>query len=90
MSNSSNAPAVTHSEYHQALPVRQRVWPYSHYGGAASSGGQAEQPKAPVAAKPEDVGSMDAIIAAVYAAISGPPGNVTGIACAVCSIRPRD
>lgn len=44
-------------------------------GGAASSGGQAEQPKEPVAAKPEDVGSMDAIIAAVYAAISGPAGQ---------------
>jgi hypothetical protein len=43
--------------------------------GVASSSGQVEQPKAAVAAKPEDVASIDAIIAAVYASISGPAGQ---------------
>ncbi len=44
-------------------------------GSGARTVGQVEQLKEPVAAKAEDVGSMDAIIAAVYAAISGPAGQ---------------
>jgi hypothetical protein len=44
-------------------------------GGTASAGSQVEKPKEPVPAKPEDIGSIDAIIAAVYAAISGPAGQ---------------
>jgi hypothetical protein len=39
------------------------------------SGGQADEPKTSPAAKQEDVGTMEGIIAAVYASISGPAGT---------------
>jgi hypothetical protein len=43
--------------------------------GSSTRAAQVEDSKGPVPAKPEDVGTMDAIIAAVYAAISGPAGG---------------
>jgi hypothetical protein len=44
-------------------------------GGAARSQDQKDKPPASVAAKPDDVKSMDAILAALYDTISGPAGG---------------
>jgi hypothetical protein len=43
--------------------------------GSAARAGQAAPAKAPPPAKPEDVGTLEAIVAAVYASISGPAGT---------------
>jgi hypothetical protein len=43
--------------------------------GSAVRAGQATEVKAPPAAKQEDVGTLEAIVAAVYASISGPAGT---------------
>jgi len=47
-------------------------WPF---GGRACSQNEKDKPPAAVAAKPDDVKSMDAILAAVYDTISGPAGG---------------
>jgi hypothetical protein len=43
--------------------------------GSTARAGQATEAKAPPAAKQEDVGTLEAIVAAVYASISGPAGT---------------
>ena len=47
-------------------------WPF---GGKVLSQNEKSQPPAAAAARPDDVKSVDAIIAAVYDAISGPAGE---------------
>jgi hypothetical protein len=70
--------------------------------GATALGAQDEKPKpaTEAAAKPEDVSSIDAIIAAIYGAISGPPGRRDverlrslfhpGARLIPCFVRPED
>ena len=74
---------------------REALWMSSSAAGltaicvpGTTLGAQDEKgkPAAPVPAKPEDVRSIDAIVAAVYGAISGPPGPRDWTACAACSM----
>ena len=67
-------------------PVRDLWRPCSAAGeerrgeatGGAESSGEAASAQARPAADPKDVESLDAIVAAIYDVISGPPGRGTG------------